>query len=165
MEIHLFNPTLRHNLPLNIKRIMKRTLFFAFLLFVGFQTAQAQKNFTYTSDSKQRVITPGKGQEYDRAFIPVGDFHFVQFGVYPPDVDLTKIGAPPDFVGQVWLIFHEDTRIKGSNEPGAIYIVKPFGTSEDARRAAKDYESNKVSSWYNPSLAGATFVLVGITPY
>lgn len=132
---------------------------------MSMQVAQAQKNFTYTSDVKARVITPGKGQEYDRAFIPVGDFHFVQFGVYPSDVDLTKIGAPPEFVGQVWLIYHEDTQIKGSDKPGAVYIVKPFGTADDARRAAKDYESREVSSWYNPALAGATFVLVGITAY
>ena len=144
---------------------MKRFLFFALLLFVGIQISHAQKNFTYTSDAKARVITPGKGQEFDRAFIPVGDFHFVQFGVYPSDVDLTKIGAPPEFVGQVWLIYHEDTIIKGSSQPGAVYIVKPFGTADDARRAAKDFESKKVSSWYNPALAGATFVLVGITPY
>jgi hypothetical protein len=145
--------------------MMKKFLFVGLLLFMGVEALQAQKNFTYTSDIKERIITPGKGQEYDRAFIPVGDFHFVQFGVYPPDADLTKIGAPPDFVGQVWLIYHEDTRIKGSSKQGAIYIVKPFGTAEDARRAAKDYESQKVSSWYNPALAGATFVLVGITPY
>ncbi len=144
---------------------MKQLLFIALLIFMGLQAGFSQQNFTYNSGSKARVITPGKGQEYDRAFIPVGDFHFVQFGVYPADVDLTKIGAPPEFIGQVWLIYHEDTQIKGSTKPGAVYIVKPFGAEDDARRAAKDFEARKISSWYNPGLTGATFVLVGITAY
>ena len=143
---------------------MKKLVLISLLCFLGGQFVQAQ-NFTYNKEDKERLIKRGTGQEFDRSFIPIGDFHFVQFGVYPADVDLAKIGAPPAYTGQVWLIFHEGTRIRGSNADGAIYIVKSFGTAEDARKAVKDYEAKGTSCWYNADLTEATFVLIGITPY
>lgn len=115
----------------------------------------------YQGAEKARVIEKGKGQEFSRDFIDIGYFHFVQFGVYPVDASRDKLKAPD--VGQVWLIHHKDTQIKGVAGVGALYIVKPFATEVDAKNAVASYRGNKIRCWYNADLTGAAFELVGTT--
>lgn len=115
----------------------------------------------YNGAEKSRVIERGRGQEFTQDFIDIGYFHFVQFGVYPVGTPHEKLKAPE--LGQVWLIHHKETQIKGVAGIGALYIVKPFGTEMEARSAVDNYRRNNIRCWYNAELTGATFELVGTT--
>lgn len=115
----------------------------------------------YQGEERTRVIEKGSGQEFSMDFIDIGYFHFVQFGVYPATTSRDKLKAPN--LGQVWLIHHKDTQIKGRPGVGALYIVKPFATAMDAQNAVAAYRSRNIRCWYNAELTGATFELVGTT--
>ncbi len=136
---------------------MNRTLIAAFLLIGSAGMLQAQ--WIYKGNNKERAVPPGKGQEYQRPFMDVGEIHFVQFAVYPSTVNPFELGAPN--LGQVWIIYHRETFVKG--QYGALYIVKPFATAADARAAAARYKKRKYDCWYNSELTGATFDLIGTT--
>jgi hypothetical protein len=109
-----------------------------------------------------RIIEKGKGQEFTEDFVDFQSYHFVQFGVYPASVDRYDIKAPKA-AGQSWLIFHEETLIRGSEEPGAYYIVKPFSTEAEARANAETLKKQGLNCWYNNNLTDVAFVLVAIS--
>lgn len=135
---------------------------FIFLLMMTLSIGvQAQLDFTPRSD-KARVVPPGKGQTFSRAFFTADDFHFVQFGVYPMTANWRDILAPKG-IGQVWLIIHYSTQIEGKPEQGAFYIVKPFPSAELARSYSAKYKKEGIDSWYNPQLHGVPFTIMGIT--
>lgn len=135
---------------------MKKVLFFAFALcFAGHLQAQ----WIYQGSSTERNIPDGKGQEFDRPFIDIKEIYFVQFAVYPNSVDPFSLGAPN--VGQVWIIYHRESVVKGEN--GAFYIVKPYPSEADARSAAKSIKKLGIDCWYNSALTGETFTLIGTT--
>ena len=136
---------------------MKKLVVTSFLLIFGLGLLNAQ--WIYKGNDRERAVPPGKGKEYQRPFMDVGEIHFVQFAVYPGSVNPFELGAPN--LGQVWIIYHRETKVKG--EYGAFYIVKPFGTADDARRAVARYKNMKYDCWYNSELTGATFNLIGTT--
>jgi hypothetical protein len=109
-----------------------------------------------------RVIDKGKGQDYTEDFVDFQSYHFVQFGVYPASVDRYEIKAPKS-AGQSWLIFHEETLIRGSEEPGAYYIVKPYSTEAEARANAEVFKKQGLNCWYNSNLTDVAFVLLAIS--
>lgn len=109
-----------------------------------------------------RFIEKGKGQEFTEEFVDFQSYHFVQFGVYPASVDRYEIKAPKT-VGQSWLIFHEETIIRGATEEGAYYIVKPFSTEAEARANAEAFKKQGINCWYNHNLTDVAFVLLAIS--
>ena len=139
-------------------------LYFTFMIaFCGVSNAQIDGTFTYNGDRKARIIAPGVGKEYSEDFIFFDDLHFVQFGVYSSDYNRYDIKAPKE-AGQVWLIYHEDTQVqKSRNFRGAYYIVKAYGSAQEARTAAQTFKGKKVDCWYNPDLTNVKFILIGIT--
>lgn len=144
--------------------LMKKILILAFVVWGNIDLVaqiQPKSPIIYQGEEKARVIEKGRGQEFSREFIDIGYFHFVQFGVYPVNTSRDKLKAPE--VGQVWLIHHKDTQIKGVAGVGALYIVKPFANEEDAKNAVATYRSQKIRCWYNAELTGAAFELVGTT--
>lgn len=142
---------------------MKTIKIFASLLFLSLCFVEMQAQLVYTTRSgASRMIDPGKGQEFSRNFIPASSFHFVQFGVYPSTTNWRDIMAPHN-VGQVWLIHHGQTIVKGSTANGAYYIVKPFATAMEARQYAARYKKTGIDAWFNPDLTGAPFVLHAFT--
>ena len=66
----------------------------------------------------------------------------------------------PRGIGEVWLIYHRETKIK--DQYGAFYIVKAFQNLADAKTAIATYKRLKINCWYNKDLTGATFELVGV---
>lgn len=143
-------------------------LIFLLLMSPVISQAQAQtteSGFKYEADEKERVIRPGKGQVFSQELVPVKEFHFVQFGVYPAtEKVISKILAPKN-VGQVWLILHEGTTIKGVKDggDGAVYLVKPYATGERARQEVLEFQKRGIRCWYNPDLTGAAFTLMAVT--
>jgi len=136
-----------------------------FVTFLSFLTVSVAQNgtFTYNGDQKARLITPGVGKEYSENFVFFDNLHFVQFGVYSSDYNRYEIKAPKG-AGQVWLIYHQDTQVqKTGNFRGAYYIVKAFGSAEEARTAVQTFKARKIDCWYNPELTNIRFVLMGIT--
>ena len=91
--------------------------------------------------------------------LALGEIHFVQFAVYPSDVDPFSLGAPN--IGQVWIIYHRESVVKG--QYGAFYIVKPYPNGDSARRAVAAIKKRGIDCWYNAELTGATFDLIGTT--
>ncbi|MCI4667534.1 MAG: hypothetical protein MRZ79_05180 [Bacteroidia bacterium] len=144
---------------LSINNLILPLLFVAFMFFSS--GVQAQLDFTPRSD-KSRVVDPGKGQTFSRAFFTADNFHFVQFGVYPMGANWRDILAPSK-IGQVWLIIHYSTQIKGKPEQGAYYIVKPFPSAGLARDYVAKYKKLGIDCWYNPQLHGVPFTIMGIT--
>ncbi len=139
------------------KRIMKKGWFVIIALCVVPHFLAAQ--FTYRGLNKEREVKSGSGQEFDSPFTRIPDFHFVQFAVYPASTNPDKLMAPKG-IGEVWLIYHRDTKIK--NQYGAFYIVKAFQNLADAKTAIATYKRLKINCWYNKDLTGATFELVGV---
>ncbi len=119
------------------------------------------QEMTFSKEAKSRTIRPGRGQVFTENFTRIGEFYFVQFGVYPSTMDLTKIKAP-EGVGQVWLIEHKETTIKGVNTQGAYYNVKPYLSEEEAKAAVDRFKQLKINCWYNQALTGANFTLIGV---
>jgi hypothetical protein len=142
---------------------MKLSILSSVLLFffLSTATAQVEGTFTYNGDRKVRVIQPGTGKAYTENFAFFKDLHFVQFGVYGSDYNVYDIKAPKG-AGQVWLIYHPDTRMR-SGVVGAYYIVQPFANSAEARQAVANLKGQKLDAWYNPELTGVEFVLLGLT--
>ena len=143
---------------------MKNVVLFLCMFCFCLSESIGQEGVIFTGEEKHRVIEKGKGQKFTEAFVDLDFFHFVQFGVYPRDVDRELLLAPAD-VGQVWLIWHKDTQIKGTPPgSGALYIVQPFQTMEDAKAAVATYRSrNNIRCWYNKELTGITFSLIAST--
>ena len=111
----------------------------------------------------ERTIDQGRGQEFSGGFISIDDFHFVQFAVYAGDKNPAEI-RPPQGIGQVWLIGHAETYIRNRNrQTGALYIVKPFPTGDQARAAANAYSKRGIECWYNPELTNSLFSLMACT--
>ncbi len=135
-------------------------LLFIFLFALG-SPLRAQLTYTPRSD-EARMIDPGQGQEFTRAFFDANNFHFVQFGVYPLTVNRRKILAPSG-IGQIWLIEHKSTQIRGRRYRGAFYIVKAFPSAGLARAYADKYKKQGIDCWYNPKLFDVPFTLWGIT--
>lgn len=134
------------------------------VLFVLFIVGVSFAQLSYDKEDKTRTIPPGKGQVFTESFHAITDFHFVQFGVYPfKGQQIDKIKAPKQ-AGQVWLILHTGTTIKGMKDnEGAYYIVKPYLTDADAKAAAKAFSEKGIKCWYNPDLTKASFTLIGAT--
>lgn len=124
--------------------------------------ATAQQACNARSSDMIRVINPGTGQNFSRDFICSTCFHFVQFGVYQANTDKYDIRAPQD-VGEVWLIRHDKTMVKGNTQPGAYYIVKAFSSENEARLFANNCKKEGLDCWYNPNLTGTEFDLLSIT--
>lgn len=124
-------------------------------------SVKAQLTYTPRGDDP-RVVDPGQGQEFNRAFFDCKNFHFVQFGVYPKSVNWRRILAPSG-LGQIWLIEHAGTQIRGRYMKGAYYIVKAFPTAQLARSYATQYKKQGIDCWYNPELFDVPFTLWGIT--
>lgn len=140
---------------------MKRLQFIIWMALLSVSTVNAQE-INYKAVEKTRIIPKGVGQVFSLDFTPVTEFHFVQFGVYPIKTDWRKIKAPEQ-IGQVWLIRHNETIIKGVDEIGGYYIVKPYPNRTEADAAVSTFRSRKIRCWYNPDLTGANFTLVGFT--
>ena len=138
--------------------ILSSVLFFFFL---SASTAQVSGTFTYNGDRKVRVIEPGSGKAYTEDFAFFKDLHFVQFGVYGSDYNVYDIKAPKG-AGQVWLIYHPDTRMR-NGVVGAYYIVQPFANAAEARAGVANLKKQNLDGWYNPDLTGVEFVLLGLT--
>jgi hypothetical protein len=144
--------------PISIKTVASFFVMIG-LLFI-WQDSQAQ--ISYQGELKTREIKRGKGQEFSEEFRFTQDFQFIQFGVYPTDTDIDKIKAPKG-VGQVWLIWHPHTSIQNVREKGAIYIVKPVFSEQEARDQVAMFKKKGIKSWYNKQLTGVSFTLLGFT--
>lgn len=136
---------------------MKNGWFIIIVLCIAPNFLSAQ--FTYRGLTKEREVKSGSGQEFTTPFTRIPDFHFVQFAVYPANTNPDKLMAPKS-IGEVWLIYHRETKIK--NEYGAFYIVKPFQNLADAKAAIAVYKKLNVNCWYNADLTGAAFDLIGV---
>ena len=135
----------------------------AALFFISSGTTLSAQCFDSKGQHVERIISPGSGQEFSGGFIPIEDFHFVQFAVYSGDKTIVDI-RPPKGIGQVWLIAHAETIIRQkSRQTGALYVVKPFPSAEAAKAAARKYNKKGLESWYNPELTNSVFSLVGAT--
>lgn len=139
-----------------------RTAILTFLLLWCSNTIFAQC-LSPKGEDIRRVIDPGTGQEFSGGFIPIEDFHFVQFAVYTGDRNPAEM-RPPQGIGQVWLIAHYGTEIRnGKDHYGALYIVKPFTNAIIAEEAAIQYNKQGIECWYNPALTNSNFSIMRCT--
>ncbi len=140
----------------------KKHLLTLILAILGITFLQAQE-MKFEDQYKERYIPPGKGQVFDRDLLPVYDFHFVQFGVYPREKVNPYTLRAPSQAGHCWVILHNETVIKGVGSPGAYYIVKPFLSEVRARQYVDILKRMGVECWYNPELTGVSFSLISMT--
>jgi hypothetical protein len=144
---------------------MKKLILFSTLVFcVSF--SYAQNGCRTRSLDQVRTIdanaAPTSEDQFSQNFLCATCFHFVQFAVYQGEVDKYSLKAPQG-INSVWLVRHNYTRIRGSEDPGAVYMVKAYSTEEEARGHAQQFKNQGIPCWYNPSLTGATFELLSIT--
>ena len=146
--------------------MIKTLLFFTSLTFCIHLTF-AQKACTSQRVSEVRMIAPGTGsstpdKQFTEDFLCATCFHFVQFAVYNGGVNKYDIKAPRG-ISDIWLIRHNQSYVRGSSHPGAVYMVKAFSKVDEARRFAQDCKRKGLDCWYNPKLSGVRFELLSIT--
>jgi hypothetical protein len=112
---------------------------------------------TVNGQNVQRNVRKGKGQVGDELFTPVSELFYVQFAVYCKNTPVDK--APP--IEGLFLLWHPDSQCPGG-EPGASYIVKGYGTADEAKAAVFEYKAQKIDCWYNPALTGAEVEVIGV---
>ena len=142
------------------------TLFGCFIFFAQTLFAQECCNNTYRSGDvrvvNQRKGTPGPDKQFSEDFVCSSCFHFVQFAVYNAGITRSAIKAPKG-IGDVWLIRHNQTYLRGSAHQGAIYMVKAFANEVEAKQFARDCKRKGLDCWYNPQLNGIQFELLSMS--
>lgn len=105
----------------------------------------------------RRQVRRGRGQVGSELFTPVTELYYVQFAVYCKDTPVDK--APP--IEDLYLLWHSGSTCPGGVQ-GASYIVKGYGSPDEARAAVRIFKSKHIDCWYNPALTGAAVEIIGV---